>query len=36
MRLKLIEVLAEMGLSHSQMKTLTRDFHDILEMRPGI
>jgi hypothetical protein len=36
MRLKLIEALAEMGLSHSQMKTLTQDFHDILEMRPGI
>jgi hypothetical protein len=36
LRLKLIEMLAEMGISYGQVRILMRDFHDVLEMRPGI
>ncbi len=36
LRLLLMEMLEEMGMSHSQVRMLMQDFHDVLEMRPGI
>lgn len=36
MRLKLMEQLFEEGMSHAQVRILMQDYHDILEMRPGI
>ncbi len=35
-RLRLMEMLAEMGMSQSQVRMLVQDYHDVLEMRPGI
>lgn len=35
-RLRLMEMLAEMGMSQSQVRMLIQDYHDVLEMRPGI
>ena len=35
-RQKLMERLSEMGMSHSEIRMLMQDFHDILEMRPRI
>ncbi len=35
-RLRLMEMLAEMGMSQSQMRMLMQDYHDVLEMRSGI
>jgi hypothetical protein len=36
LRLRLMEMLEEMGMSHSQVRMLMQDFHDVLEMRPKI
>jgi len=36
LRLKLMEMLDEMGLGQSQVRILMQDFHDVLEMRPSI
>jgi hypothetical protein len=31
-----MEQLFEEGMSHAQVRILMQDYHDILEMRPGI
>lgn len=36
LRLRLMEMLEEMGMSHAQVRMLMQDFHDVLEMRPKI
>lgn len=35
-RLRLMEMLEEMGMSQSQVRMLMQDYHDVLEMRSGI
>ncbi len=36
LRMKLREMLSEMGLDQSQIRIMMQDFHDVLEMRPRI
>lgn len=36
LRLKLMDVLCNMGLGEPQVRTMMQDYHDVLEMRPRI
>lgn len=36
LRLKLMDMLCDMGLGESQIRTMMQDYHDVLEMRPRV
>lgn len=36
MKLKLMDLIGEMGLSEMQFRMLVEDYHDVLEMQPGL